>query len=69
MSDNFVDMIQSAGWLKLKHKFSTKVVYQYSTRMLGFLRLECKMQLSHPRVLDLRKQIYIHYLTFFMDLF
>lgn len=41
-----------------------KVFYQYSTCMLGFLRLECKMQLSHPRVLDLRKQIYIHYLTF-----
>lgn len=39
------------------------MIYQYSTRMLRFLRLECKMQSSHPRVVNLRKQIYIHYLT------
>jgi len=44
------------------------MVYQYSTRMLRFLRLECKMQSSHPRVVNLRKQIYIHHLTFFLDL-
>lgn len=39
------------------------MVYQYSTRMLRFLRLECKMQSSHPRVVNLRKQIYIHHLN------